>query len=59
MAGDIIEFAKRKEDESLCELVNSIDLITKQAYQDNHKFLAYLLEMAHLEAQALLRKEQS
>ncbi len=58
MADDIIEFAQCKEDEELRKLVHSIELVTKQAYKDDHQFLAYLLEMAQMEAQTLLGKEQ-
>lgn len=58
MANDIIEFAKCKEDENLRELVKAIELVTKKATQENHKFLAYLLEMAHMEARTLLSKTE-
>ncbi len=58
MANDIIEFAKCKEDEKLRELAKAIELASKSATQENHKFLAYLLEMAHIEAKALLDKAE-
>lgn len=56
MSDDIIEFANCKEDENLRQLVRAIELATKKATQENHKFLAYLLEMAHMEAETLLSK---
>ena len=58
MANDIIEFAKCKEDENLRELAKAIEVVTKKATQDNHRFLAYLLEMAHIEASSLLSKAE-
>ena len=58
MADDIIEFAKCKEDEKLRELARAIELVTKKATQENHRFLAYLLEMAHMEAKTLLLKAE-
>ncbi len=42
----------------LKKTVATIERMTKQAFQADHKFLAYLLEMAHIEAKDLLQKEK-
>ena len=59
MANEIIEFAKEKETEDLRNLAKAIKLATKRAVNADHKFLAYLLEMAYLEANALLEKKRA
>ena len=57
MANDVIEFAKEKEIEELRDLANQIKRATNRAATGDHKFLAYLLEMAYLEINALLEKK--
>ena len=58
MAGDIIEFEKCKGNENLREIEKEIELAATKASQGNHRFLLYLLEMALLEAKALLGSDQ-
>ncbi len=58
MANDVSEFATKKETEDLRDLAKAIKHATERAVNGDHKFLAYLLEMAYLEANALLEKKR-
>lgn len=58
MADDTVRFASCRDEESLRELAGLIQKTALQATAENHRFLAYLLEMAHMEASMLLNEER-
>ena len=59
MANDIIEFATEKETEDLRALAKEIRHAINRAAEGNHKFLAYLLEMAQIEADGLIEERRT
>lgn len=59
MATDAYEFSTCDDEQCLRELSSLIQQAAERASREDQKFLAYLLEMAHMEANMLLIEKQS